>query len=358
MAITPQFSEQTESAILERLLDAIVPEVDKRQGSIAYDLSDPAAQEFAQAYIALDRTLSYAFLNEDMPSDLLTMAASDLGIDRKSPVAAKGEVTFTGQIGQFIPKDMQVRTDNGVYFNVLNDVILTQETTKVTVEAELGGISGNVRSDEINTVVGDLAGVLTVKNESAFDNGVDKESDESLLQRVYDKVRKPATSGNVYHYEQWARGVSGVGAVRVYPTWNGPNTVKVVLLSDDKRTPSQTVIDESITKIEEERPVGARVTVVGATEISINIDVDLTLSIDATISEVLVAIEKALNEYLEPLAFKDPTVRYNRIAAILLAIPQIVDYENLTVNGDIANIEISDEEVAVLGAVNINEVRS
>lgn len=353
MAITPRFSNETETVILQRMLDAIVPEVDKRQGSIAYDLSDPAAQEFAQAYIALDRTLSYAFLNKDMPSDLLTIAASDFGVDRKPAVKAKGEVTFTGQVGQLVPKDTQVRTEDGTYFKTIEDVTLTTESIKTTVEAELGGISGNVAISEINTVTGDLAGVLAVTNEKAFDNGVDEESDESLLQRVYDKVRKPATSGNVHHYEQWAREVTGVGAARVYPIWNGPGTVKVVILGDDKRPPSQTVIDATITHIENERPVGATVTVVGATEVPININANLMLASDTTLEEVKVEIEKSVAAYLETLAFNDSLVRYTRIAALLLDIPRIIDYENLTINGGDANIEVSNEQVAVLGAVNV-----
>lgn len=356
MAITPRFNDQTEAAILSRMFDAIAPEVDKRPGSIAYDLSDPAAQEFAQAYIALDRTLGYAFLNEDMPSDLLTVAASDFGVDRKPAVKAKGEVTFTGQVGQLIPKDTQVRTEDGTYFKTLADVTLTTNTVKTTVEAELGGVSGNVNIGDINTVVGDLAGVLAVTNELAFDNGVDEESDESLLQRVYDKVRKPATSGNVYHYEQWAREVAGVGAARVYPIWNGPGTVKVVLLGDDKRSPSQTVIDAVITHIEEERPVGADVTALGATEVSINISADLTLASDASIEQVKADIESGVNAYLESLAFTDTLVRYTRIAALLLDIPRIIDYANLTVNGGVSNVEVTDEQVAVLGMVNVNAV--
>lgn len=357
MAITPRFSNETETAILARMLDVIVPEVDKRQGSIAYDLSDPAAQEFAQAYIALDRTLSYAFLNEDMPSDLLTLGASDFGVDRKPAVKAKGEVTLSAPQGTVVLKDStQVRTNNGVYFTLLKDVTLTEGIAKVSVEAVDGGVAGNVEVGEINTVVGDLVGILSVTNELSFDNGVDEETDESLLQRVYDKMRKPATSGNVYHYEQWAREVPGVGAVQVYPTWNGPNTVKVVLLGDDKRTPSQTIIDATYTHIETERPIGAIVTVIGATELPININVELTLIEGASIEGVQLAIESAVHEYLESIAFVSPLVRYTRIAAILLDIPEIVDYENLTVNGDMVNIEVSSEQVAVLGTVTTNAV--
>lgn len=356
MAVTPRFSEETEQAILNRMLAAISDEVDKRQGSVAYDLSDPAAQEFAQAYIALDETLSYAFLSEDMPSDLLTIAASDFGVDRKPAVKARGKVTLTGPVGQVVPLGTQVRTDDGVYFATLANATLTQGTATAEVEALVGGVSGNVAAGEIDTMVGDLTGIVSVTNTLAFDNGVDEESDVSLLQRVYDKVRKPATSGNVYHYEQWAREVSGVGAARVYPIWNGPGTVKVVLLGDDKQAPPQSVIDATIAHIEEERPIGASVTVVGATEVPINISANLTLASDATIEGVKADIEAAVHEYLESLAFKDTLVRYTRIAALLLDIPRIIDYENLTVNGGTSNIQVTDEQVAVLGTVSVNAV--
>lgn len=356
MAITPRFTNETEEAILTRMLTAMRDDVGKRQGDIAYDLSDPAAQELAQAYIALDQTLGYAFLNEDMPSDLLTLAASDFGVDRKPAVVAKGEVTLSGPQGQLVPKSTQVRTDDGIYFQTIVDVTLTSGTAKTLIEAVDGGTAGNVDIGEINTVVGDLAGVLTVINELAYDTGVDEESDESLLQRVYDKVRKPATSGNVYHYEQWAREVSGVGAARVYPIWNGPGTVKVVLLGDDKRAPSQPVIDATITHIEEERPVGASVTVIGATEVAININASLTLASGAVIDDVKADIEKGVHAYLDSLAFKDNLIRYTRIAAVLLDIPRVVDYANLTVNGGTANIEVTNEQVAVLGTVTVNAV--
>ncbi|MFJ7665321.1 baseplate J/gp47 family protein [Lysinibacillus sp. NPDC097162] len=358
MAITPQFTNETEEAILARMLTAMRDDVGKRQGDIAYDLSDPVAQELAQAYIALDQTLGYAFLNEDMPSDLLTLAASDFGVDRKPSVIAKGEVTLTGPQGQLVPKSTQVRTDDGIYFQTINDVTLTSGTAKTSVEAVVGGTDGNVDIGEINTVVGDLAGVLTVTNELAYDTGVDEESDESLLQRVYDKVRKPATSGNVYHYEQWAREVSGVGAARVYPIWNGPGTVKVVLLGDDKRAPSQPVIDAAYAHINAERPVGPGdgLTVNGATEVPININASLTLASGAIIDEVKADIEKGVHAYLDSLAFKDNLIRYTRIAAVLLDIPRVIDYANLTVNGGTSNIEITDEQVAVLGTVSVNAV--
>lgn len=354
MAITPQFSEQTEEAILSRLLEAISDEVDKRQGSIAYDLSDPAAQMFAEAYINLDLVLTYAFFNEDMPSDLLTIAAADFGVDRKPAIAASDFIVLNGPVGQLVPAETQIRTDTGVYFLTTEDVTLTTGTANVLAEAAVGGTDGNVEVGEIDTVVGDLAGIVSVTNLVAFENGVDEESDVSLLERVYDKVRKPATSGNVYHYEQWAKEVPGVGAAKVYPVWNGPNSVKIVLLSDSKRRPSQSVIDATVTHIQTERPVGADITVLGAEEVPINISVNLTLAAGATVDSVKADIEKGTAAYLETLAFNDTLVRYTRIAAVILDIPRVVDYTDLRVNGATGNIEVAGDQVAVLGTVIAN----
>lgn len=356
MAVGQYFSEQTEQAVLHRMLESMRSDIDKRQGSIAYDLTAPAAIELAEAYINLDKTLSYAFINEDMPSELLTTAANMYGISRKQAIKATGSVVFSGSNGQVIPAGTQIRTDDGIYFRTLSQATILSESISVQVEAVKGGTSGNVDVSNINTVVGDLAGVLLVNNPLEFTDGVDEETDESLLQRIYDRVRKPATSGNIYHYEQWAKEVSGVGDAKVYPIWNGPGTVKVVLLSDTKKTPDHSVITEVEKHIESMRPVGSTITVVGASEVPINVNANLTLASGTDLSEVKSQIETAITNYLDGLAFKDTLIRYTRIAAILLDIPRIIDYEGLTVNGGSSNIEVLDEQVAVLGTVTLHEL--
>ena len=356
MAITPQFSEQTELAILERILEAISDDIDKRQGSVAYDLTNPVSQELAQAYITLDLALSYAFLNEDMPSDLLTQAASDLGVDRKPSIQATGSVAFSGPSGQLIEVGTQVRTDDGVYFETLADVTLDANGEAIAnVIAIEGGTDGNVGVGEIDTLAGDLVGIVEVTNAEAFSGGVDEESDEALLQRTYDKVRKPATSGNVYHYEQWAKEVVGIGDAKAYPVWNGPGTVKVVLLADDKRTPAPSIITDASDYIESQRPIGATVTVVGVSELAINVNATLTLADGITLAEVQSEFEPALQSYLESLAFTDNIVRYTQVAALLLGVPRILDYEDLTINGGTANVQTTEEQVAVVGTVTFDE---
>ena len=354
MAVTPRFTTETEEVILQRILDAIAPQVDKRQGSVAYDLTDPVAQEFAQAYIAMDLLLSYVFLSEDMPSDLLTIAASDLGVDRKPAVKATGNINLTGPANQVVPAGTQVRTNDGIYYTIDNQVTLTGGKATASITAVEGGTSGNVGIGEINTIVGNLVGIVSVTNAVAITNGIDEESDNALLQRTYDKVRKPATSGNGYHYEQWAKEVAGIGDAKVFPIWNGAGTVKVVVLSDEKKAPGAEVIENVKKHIESERPVGATVTVLGATEVPINVTARITLKPGAEAAAAKTQFQAALSEYLKSLAFTDNTVRYTKIASLLLDVPTIVDYAELKVNTATTNVQTTAEQVPVVGTVTLN----
>lgn len=87
-----------------------------------------------------------------------------------------------------------------------------------------------------------------------------------------------------------------------------------------------------------------------------NIQVKLTLASDAALADVRALIERGVTAYLKRLAFSDPLVRYTRIAAILLDIPPIIDYSELTVNGvSDQNIEMTASQVAVLGTVDVHE---
>lgn len=46
-------------------------------------------------------------------------------------------------------------------------------------------------------------------------------------------VNEKPFGGNFIEYVQRVREIDGVGAVQVYPVWNGPGTVKVVVLDND-----------------------------------------------------------------------------------------------------------------------------
>lgn len=350
------FENQTLEVVRQRMLDNIDESVDKRQGSVVWDLLSPAAIELAQAYVALDLVLNFGLGLENIPREYLVQRCAAFGITPKEALKATGQVTFTGTDGTVIPVGTRLSTDDvePIYFVTTEEGAITGGTVTVDAEAETAGAAGNVAADKITLVVGDLSGVTSVTNSAPFDGGADEESDEALLARYFDRVQKPITSGNANQYRQWALEVAGVGDAKVYPVWNGPGTVKVVLLDTEKTSPAQSVIDDVTAYIESVRPIGADVTVVGATEVPINVSATLTLAPGKTPTDAQTEFEALLTDYLKSLAFVDPVVRYSKIASLLLDCPSVVDYSDLTVNGGTANVTIADGEVAVKGTVTFS----
>ncbi len=102
-------------------------------------------------------------------------------------------------------------------------------------------------------------------------------------------------------------------------------------------------------------PVGARVTVEPATAVLINVSATLTIASGYNADSVKSAVTENIKTYIKSLAFtSDNDVRYVRIGQAILDTPGIQDYSNLTVNGGTTNVVIGDQEVAVLGSVNLS----
>lgn len=359
--IERQFTGETEDELLNRKLDRVDPSIDKRQGSITFDMLSLNSFEQAQGYIALDDVIQLGLnVTEDSPDEFVDLKVQWSGLTRKPAIQSIGTLTFTGEDGTIIPVDTQARTDqtNPVFFHTIEEGVVTGGSVTVNAIADEGGTRGNVDVNKIVVILGDLTGTATVTNTSPFTGGVDRETNLSLLDRYYEKVRKPATSGNIYQYEQWAKEVPGVGDVKVKPVWNGPGTVKLILLSDEKKSPDPSVITATEMYVESVRPIGADVTYVGATEMPINVTATLTLAPGADINLVKAQFTQGLKTYLQSIAFVDneltgqpELIRYTRIASVLLDLPPIIDYSNLLVNGGTSNIQPTDEQIGVVGTV-------
>nr|WP_202890777.1 baseplate J/gp47 family protein [Brevibacillus brevis] len=334
------------------MLDASPSDIDKRPGSVTYDLTGPTAVEAEAIYVELDTFSDKAF-PDTAYDEWLDRTAASVNVTRRPAVKATGLVTFAGTEGTPIPKGSEVSTDGNapIYFVTTADATISNGTALVAVEAKEAGASGNIGPGAIKLTTGNITGITSVTNIAEFDGGVDRESDDSLRKQYFERVQRPITSGNPNHFRKWALEVVGVRDVRVYPVWNGPLTVKVVILADDG-VPSQTLIDATKAHIETERPIGADVTVIGAIDFGIDVAATLYLTSGADINAVQTAIVAEINEYFRELAFSDPVVRVSAIQRILLDNESIRDYANLTLNGGTGNIEIVGDAIPVLRTVN------
>jgi uncharacterized phage protein gp47/JayE len=356
------YADQTFEVIMERMLELIPDDVDKRQGSVVYDLLSPAAIELANAYLSLEEVKSFGVANLDMPSIYLDMRVGEFGVVRKPATLATGTINISGDVGALVPTGTRFATDrtaDNVYFVTTADATIGADgTITAPITAEVEGYASNVGVNELTIVLGDLAGVIGATNLEATSGGYDAESDVDLLARYLDIVKEPATSGNAAEYKQWAKSVAGVGDAKVFdsdsPFGLGAGKVKVVLLDTEKRAQSpgiDSLVTDVSTYIESLRPVGAQVTVVGATELSIDVSVTLTLEAGYTTTTIEPAITDAIAAYLQTIAFTGEVVRVSKIANAILDTTGVIDYTNLTVNGGTSNIAVLETEVAVAGTV-------
>ncbi len=349
------YENQTYESILQRLLDAVPSDVQKSEGSFIYDALAPAALELAQVYVQMDNVLNLGFAPTSH-GQYLDYRAVEHGINRKSAAKASGQVIISGLAGTIIPAGSIFATSGGLKFVTTTEVSIGVSGEIATaIVAEDAGIKGNVPGSTINQIPVSLLGVTSVNNPHPTYGGTDQENDSDLLSRLLEKVREPATSGNISHYKQWALEVPGVGDARVLPTWNGPGTVKVILIDSNKQPTTSQLVQMAAAHIEEVRPVGASVTVVSASEISINVATTVTLIAGAVISEVQSAFQTALVNYLQKIAFRQSYVSYAQVGTLLLDVPGVMDYSGFTLNGGTANILVNETQVAIKGTVNLHE---
>lgn len=355
MAISIRYANQTEDAIHERILSEITDDLDKRQGSISWDMTRPSALEIAQAYSQLELILTFGFLGDDTPSNLVDLRVSEQGIYRRQAVKATGKANFAGSDGLLIPAGTRVATDDSTpkYFITTESKVVKDGIATAHIEAEQGGVSGNVGARRITTVLGDLAGVLSVANLEDLVGGTDKETDESLIARYIEKLRNPITSGNIHHYKQWATEVSGIGDAKVFPLWNGPGTVKVVIVDSTMRPASEDAVATTLKHIEDKRPVGAKVTVISAEGKALTVNAKITTASGIILQDIKEAFIEAVERYLKSITFKQDYISTARVGALLLEVDGVLDYSGLTVNGGVGNISLLNEEVPYLSTTNL-----
>lgn len=340
----------TREEIMERVLSQISNDYDKSEGSFIYDAVIGIATALEDSYIELDTFVDKAFA-ETATGEYLDKITQELGVYRKPATKATTSIIVTGTNGVTIPLGTRFFVDT-VYFKSTESKDITNGSATVPVECEVSGTIGNVPA---NSIINSepITGITSVYNPNPVINGSDEETDETLRERYFDKVRTPATSGNIQHYINWCKEVIGVGDARVFPLWNGNGTVKCVLINSNKRAVDSTVISSVTQNVEEKRPIGAIVTIESATELPIDISVDIDLVAGYSLETVQQDIQDSLTSYFQEIAFKMDYVSFALVGSKILEVTGVADYRNLTLNGTTTSVPIGETEVAVVGVLNV-----
>ena len=327
-----------------------VSNLDTQEGSYTDTLIRAVAMELAADYFDHDALIPIAFVDESS-GIYIDRRCAEYGITRKPGTKATATVTFAGSDGTTVPAGTAVQTAEGLVFTTDEAVTVADGIAAAAATAQETGSLYNVDENAITTLQNSVG--VTIQSSTAAQGGTDDESDESLVQRLYNMWQRPATSGNAYHYEQWAMEVEGIGKAKVWPCWNGGGTVKVVVLDSNMEPPTPEQVEAVATHIETVRPICVDVTVEAAEELPLTVAATVTLDGSVSAGDVQTQFRQLLDEYCKAIAFASTTVVYNRIAYMLLSIDGVEDFTALTVNGGEANITLEDNQVPVLGEVTV-----
>ena len=346
--------------IQKKILDGISNIYEKAKGYFLWELTKGVA-------IAIKDT-SDKVADDAAKLDIYNLTGEDLenytfkneGITRKEAASATGYIIVKGK--GIVSKNDAFETEGLVRFLAIDAVSVDGEA-RVDVIAEKPGLNGNVPAETVINIPITISGISECYNPEPMASGYDAESDEELLNRYLEYVRDPPTSGNKSHYKAWAKEVVGVSDAYVVPLWNGPNTVKVVIINQEHLPANNELVAEVQKHIdpgisgtgEGEAPVGAFCTVSAAGSKTVTISAHIVMAEGYVADTVKTNIEKIISEYFAELAFKQYYISYAKVGAMILTADGVLDYSELLVNNGTANIDCTKEEVFVLGVVTLHE---
>ena len=345
-----------ENETYEKLKAEMLAEItltDKREGSYVNDMLSTAALKGEKLYVDMEHALAVAFLQGCTGADADEKAREE-GLTRKEGTKAKGKATFTGEPGKEIPAGTLCGTVNGLHFVTMEDVAIGEDgTVTVEIEAEDIGDRYNVLAESINTLPVAINGVTKVTNEEGTLGGAEVETDAELVARTLLKKRTPATSGNRYHYLEWALEVNGVGNARVFPLDDGPGTVGVMPITSSGRAPDEDILETVRANIEEKRPIGATVSVYAPEEVLIAVDAVISISADTTAEAVKKAYAEKMEAYMKGGVFLLQTVDYYKCLSMFYEIGGVVSVTSFKLNGAEENIAIGEKQIQVCGDIAV-----
>lgn len=323
--------------VLSALLDAMPDSYQKTIGFPTYDLLAAVSLRLAETDAVIEDARAALDPENLTGGELDRYIYPRSGIARKAATFAGGVLTVKGT--GTIEQGTLFESAGGVQF----------------AAAETVAIDG---TGEVPVTV---QGITGCDNEAEMSGGYAEETDAEYYARFLLKMRTPATSGNIYHYEQWALECAGVGHVRVFPRVQGVNTVDVVIADSTGQPAGEELVAAVQAYIDPESegagrgqaPIGAQCFVSAAAEKKIAIACKVFKSNTAEADSVTAAVKAAVAAYLAGAVFVQDYVSYAQIAAAILSAEGVVDFEGLTVGGGTANIAVGERECAVLGEVTI-----
>lgn len=346
--------------ILKRMLNRVPSDRDKREGAVIYDATSPAAIELQNVFLALDGVLNESFADTaSLP--YMKLRAKERGVEYEEATSATLKAVST-------PSDVDILIGSRFSLETLNYIVTEKITDgEYKVVCETAGAVGNTLFGAL-IPINHINKLETIELTDVLIPGEDAMDVEELRAKYFESISAQAYGGNIADYREKAK-ISGVGGVKVTPTWNGGGTVKLTIIDSLYKAPSEELIEtvqEIIDPISNQgqgyglAPIGHVVTIEGAEEIVVNIETNITYAEnwgwDSSASYIRNAVDGYFAELAKSWDETNDTALIVRISQIESAILQsgagVIDITGTKLNGAEANIYLTKYQIAARGAIN------
>lgn len=365
-------SNKTYAKLLADMLSHVPEDLNKREGSLIRTSLAAAAWAIEGLYLDMEYIQKQSF-GETATTQYLDYIAEEAGLTRKAAIPAIRE----GRFNIAPPIDTQfsvMEPGANVYYTLTKAAVNSPDASYPDtpyvgeLTCQTAGSIGNVYSGKLG-VVGFVNGLTSAILTGTLIPGEDVETDASLRARYLSAVGRVEFAGNIDAYKKLLLAQTGVGAVQIYPIWNGPGTVLISVVDEDYLPITNTKLLELQTLVCPPQlddatpsamgygmaPIGAVVTITRPEQVNLIIKGNITIksSSSKTIEEIQADAEEKLNEYIMDqcqswgemaawnMASYSLTIYYNKILAVLNNLDGVEVATNVKVNGGTLNITLA-----------------
>lgn len=355
------FQSFTFEMLMNRMLDYVPDDLDKREGSVIWDALAPAALELETAYLFLDFVLNQSFA-DTADRDFLLLRARERGLFPYDP-------TYAVLKAEFVPNTLTIPA--GTRFNI--ESMNYQVGDAIEGEPGCYQVICETPGSEGHKILGSMIPIDYVDGlESATATeilipGEDAEDTEDFRIRFLNDFNPTRFGGNIAQYIDWVMAIEGIGGVRVSRRVAGERKVIVSIIDSEYNKATSTLVSavqDSLDPNQDGRgdgiaPIGHEVTVVAADNETINVYLNVDFNTGYSWANMEQAIINVIDNYMLELrtSWKDfsagtnTIVRISQIETRILALTGVLDVSGTKINGVAANYAVTDNKIPVLGVV-------
>ena len=351
------FEDMTYEAIMQSMMKDMPDDIDTSEGSLIFNACAKQAVRLEEAYLLLSGLEQNMYVDT---ADLEHLIRN--GNERGIYINEATYSELTAQFNCKVPEGSRWNCDEYNY-TVFNAISEEEHTYRIGCDTP---------GSEPNRILGDLEPIEFV---DGFEWGkilkctleaTDQEETEAYRARLLAAYNYRGFAGNREYYKSRIKELSGVYGCKLERISEPSDKIRITIIGQGYRTPSQDVITATQTAADPVAnsgegdgfaPIGHRVQIVAVSETAINIATTITYDTDRSYEELSTRIDSAIETYLLELRktwenTDTIVVRILQIEAAIVSIEGIVDVTGTTVNGSDKNLHLTDGSVPVKGEVS------